>query len=233
MLIAAPLVLIFGALFMAADAVFQGIVERTLNIQPDVVISHIFFIGFFSLIVAGYLRGALIEGFALADGGAAAASAEVSVVPKDEIKPQVPSVTEIGDEEIHRTDEKPQAEEKRTWSWQNLDSSFLPKVFTLGAIDETIVRLAPDGAVAGFARRLPERYVHDPAHKALDAEAARSLAEARARDFGVDVQTRQSEDLGEEVVTFSSLVGASDQTSSMRFWQHSFSFVIGVINPGT
>jgi hypothetical protein len=61
------------------------------------------------------------------------------------------------------------------------------RLFTLGAIDETIVRLAPDGAVAGFARRLPERYVHDPARKALAAEAARALAEARARDLGVDV----------------------------------------------
>ena len=61
------------------------------------------------------------------------------------------------------------------------------RLFALGAIDETIVRLEPDGAVAGFARRLPERYVHDPARKALDADAARALAEARARDLGVDM----------------------------------------------
>ncbi len=39
--IAAPILLVFGALFVAADAVFQGIVEQTFNIQADVIVSHI------------------------------------------------------------------------------------------------------------------------------------------------------------------------------------------------
>ncbi|MGE5105154.1 MAG: lysostaphin resistance A-like protein [Betaproteobacteria bacterium] len=56
------------------------------------------------------------------------------------------------------------------------------RLFALGAIEETIIRLAPDGRPIGFARRLPEAYVRDAAHKALDAAAARALAEARARD---------------------------------------------------
>lgn len=60
-LIAAPLVFVFGALFVAADAVFQGIVEKTLNIQADIVVQHLFLIGFLSWVTAGYLRGALIE----------------------------------------------------------------------------------------------------------------------------------------------------------------------------
>lgn len=131
LLIAAPLVLIFGALFVAADAVFQNIVERTLNIQPDMVIAHVFFVGFFSWITAGYLRGSLIENFS-------SQPPEISVVPKEEIKPQVLSVTELKDEDAPKTEEKPKAEEKK-WSWQNLDSSFLPKVFTLGAIEVSIV----------------------------------------------------------------------------------------------
>lgn len=132
-LIAAPLVLIFGALFMAADAVFQGIVERSLNIEPDVVFSHIFLIGFFSWTIAGYLRGALIENFS-------GAAAETFNDLKDEIKPQVLSVTEIKDEtEAPKADEKPNAEEKKSWDWQNLESSVLPKVFTLGAIEVSIV----------------------------------------------------------------------------------------------
>jgi hypothetical protein len=62
------------------------------------------------------------------------------------------------------------------------------RLFTLGAIDETIVRLKPDGTPSGFARRLAEDYVHDAARKALDAADARTLAETRARaDFGIDV----------------------------------------------
>ncbi|HEY0457588.1 MAG TPA: DUF4173 domain-containing protein [Pyrinomonadaceae bacterium] len=131
-LIAAPILLIFGALFVAADAVFQGIVERTLNIQPDVVVSHIFFVGFFSWTIAGYLRGTLIENFSND-------VAETFLEPKDEIKPQVLSVTEIKDEEPPKPEEKPKTEEKKPWNWQNLDSSVLPKVFTLGAIELSVV----------------------------------------------------------------------------------------------
>ena len=131
-LIAAPILLVFGALFVAADAVFQNIVERTLNIQPDIVVSHIFFIGFFSWIIAGYLRGSLIQNFSND-------VAETFLEPKDEIKPQVPSVTEIKDEDPPKAEEQPKKEEKKSWSWQNLDNSALPKVFTLGAIEVSIV----------------------------------------------------------------------------------------------
>ena len=46
-LIAAPILLIFGALFVAADAVFQGIIEQTFNIRADIVFSHILLIGVF------------------------------------------------------------------------------------------------------------------------------------------------------------------------------------------
>ena len=62
------------------------------------------------------------------------------------------------------------------------------RLFTLGTIEETIVRLKPDGAAAGFSRRLAEDYVRDPARKALDAASARTLAETRARDdWGIDL----------------------------------------------
>lgn len=62
------------------------------------------------------------------------------------------------------------------------------RLFTLGAIDETVIRLKPDGTPDGFARRLPETYVRDAATKALDATSARKLAETRARDdWGIDL----------------------------------------------
>ncbi|HLX29666.1 MAG TPA: CPBP family intramembrane glutamic endopeptidase [Casimicrobiaceae bacterium] len=62
------------------------------------------------------------------------------------------------------------------------------RLFTLGEIDESTLRFAPDGTLVGFARRFPETYVRDAAHKALDAQSARALAESRARtDFGIDL----------------------------------------------
>ena len=61
------------------------------------------------------------------------------------------------------------------------------RLFTLGAIDETLIRLDPDGSPAGFTRRLPETYVREAGRKALDADAARTIAETRAHeDFGID-----------------------------------------------
>ena len=130
--IAAPLLLIFGALFVAADAVFEGLVQRSLNMNPDTVISHIFIVGVLSWAVAGYLRGSLIEGF----------SNEIKEnflipVKNEEIKPQTLSVTEIKDDEP-KADEKPQPEAKK-WSWQNFDNSVFPNAFTLGAIELSIV----------------------------------------------------------------------------------------------
>jgi hypothetical protein len=132
LLIAAPLLLIFGALFVAADAVFQGIVERTLNIQPDVLFSHLFLAGFLSWVIAGYLRGSLIESFSTD-------VAETFLENKEEAKPAVLSVTEIKEEETPKAEEKPKEPEKKKWQWQNFDNSFLPKAFTLGAIETSIV----------------------------------------------------------------------------------------------
>ncbi len=132
LIIATPLILIFGALFMAADAVFQGIIEKTLNIQFDVLVSHIFFIGFFAWAVAGYLRGSVIGSFAKESANNTANS----VVPKEEIKPQVSSVTEETKEETPKVE--PKKDEKKN-TWQNFDNSVLPSVFTLGTIEVSIV----------------------------------------------------------------------------------------------
>ena len=125
--IAAPILLIFGALFMAADAIFQGIIEETFRINPEILLTHVFLIGLFSWLVTGYLRGSLLGTFA-------------SETPKEksEIKTQTLSVTEIKDE---KTDEKEaKAPEKtKNWNWRNFDNSVLPKSLTLGAIETSIV----------------------------------------------------------------------------------------------
>ena len=130
--IVTPILLVFGALFMAADAVFQGIIERTFNVQPDVVVAHIFFTGFFSWIIAGYLRGSLIQNFS-------SETAETVSEPPAEIKAQMSSVTEIKDEESPKTAEEAKKAAPKSWNWQNLNNSALPSFLTLGAIEVSIV----------------------------------------------------------------------------------------------
>ncbi|HET6803648.1 MAG TPA: type II CAAX endopeptidase family protein [Casimicrobiaceae bacterium] len=86
------------------------------------------------------------------------------------------------------------------------------RLFTLGAIDEVVVRLKPDGTPAGFARRLPESYVRDAARKALDAGAARAIAETRAReDWHVDLAPYR-------------LLEQSQQTQTSGRVDHSFTY---------
>ncbi len=59
--IAAPLILIFGALFVAADAAYEGLVQRVFNIRPEIVFTHVLLFAMFSWMTAGYLSGILIK----------------------------------------------------------------------------------------------------------------------------------------------------------------------------
>jgi hypothetical protein len=59
-LLSLPLLLIFGALLMAADAVFNVIVTDVLRIDFRTLFMHAFVTGFCAWIVAGYLRGVLM-----------------------------------------------------------------------------------------------------------------------------------------------------------------------------
>jgi hypothetical protein len=61
-LIATPLILIFGALFMAADAVYEGWIKSVLNIDFEKFISHGLLFGFFAWTTAGYFRGIVFGG---------------------------------------------------------------------------------------------------------------------------------------------------------------------------
>lgn len=62
------------------------------------------------------------------------------------------------------------------------------RLFTPGAVDETLVRLKPDGTPAGFAHRIAETDVRAPERNALDSTVARTIAETKARDdWGVDL----------------------------------------------
>ncbi len=59
--IAAPLLLIFGALFAAADAVFENIIARTFNIDGLTVFSHVLLTAMFAWLVAGFLRWTFVK----------------------------------------------------------------------------------------------------------------------------------------------------------------------------
>ncbi|MCA1623872.1 MAG: DUF4173 domain-containing protein [Acidobacteria bacterium] len=124
--IATPILLIFGALFMAADAVFQGIIEQTFQINPEILFTHLLLIGFVSWVSAGYLRGSLVEAF--------------SREKTSEVKAQTISITEPAKNENENgaAEIKPQ-EETKNWEWRSFDNSVLPRVFTLGAIEVSIV----------------------------------------------------------------------------------------------
>jgi hypothetical protein len=52
-----PLLLVFGALLVAADAIFESIVSRILDFDFASLVMHAFLIAFFAWITAGYLRG--------------------------------------------------------------------------------------------------------------------------------------------------------------------------------
>ena len=133
-LIAVPLLLIFGALFVAADAAFEGLVKRVFNVNFDTVLSHIFLTGFLSWLAAGYLRGTLVEPFS---GAAAAISVVPAPEPESDIVPSPPSVTELpSDEPQAKAETEP---EKKPRDWQNYDNSWLPKGFTLDSVEIGVV----------------------------------------------------------------------------------------------
>ena len=59
LLIAAPLVAVFGALFMSADAVFANLVRSVVRIDVDRVASHLLLFAVSAWVATGYLRGFL------------------------------------------------------------------------------------------------------------------------------------------------------------------------------
>jgi len=79
--IAVPMVILFGALFMSADAVFQRLVSSAFHVDPEKSGSHLFFI-----VVCAWLAGGFLRSIATPEPAAAGES-----------KPLFPlGITEIG-----------------------------------------------------------------------------------------------------------------------------------------
>ncbi len=140
--IALPLVLIFGALFAAADAAFENFANRAINFDLETVGSHIFLTAIFAWLSAGYFRGILTEPFAEKFG-------YVSPIPKD-VEPNAEFVGPLPNdatvlEHINRSDppDKAAAEEEsptqKKRNWLDLNNSRVPPVFTLGKIETVII----------------------------------------------------------------------------------------------
>ena len=149
--IALPLLLIFGGLFMAADAVFEGMVNRAINFDLETVVSHVVLTSVLAWLTAGYLRGT-ITAFPFVSSTAApeatAANADEtssSFVSKVAAEPGEAGVTLPNDasilEHINRSDPPniESAEPKKKRDWQNFDNSVVPSVFTLGAVETIII----------------------------------------------------------------------------------------------
>src|SRR5690606_16842461 len=167
--IALPLFVIFGALFMAADAAFENFANRALYFEVDTVISHVMISALLAWLTAGYFRGTLIEHFA-----AKAAEAAVSTIPKANAKAESAEKDNSGSrvdrftaepakdtalpnnatvvEHINKTDEPNRvdsetaggngqgpAAESMKRDWQNWDNTRFPQVFTLGTVELVII----------------------------------------------------------------------------------------------
>ena len=159
--IALPLLLIFGALFMAADAAYEGMINRALNFDLDKVVSHILLTSAFAWLTAGYFRGATARFGAFYPAGAGASAATsaasgttaadtnetgTSYVEKVAAEPAedsngLPDSASIL-EHINRSDPPNAAAETpaaKIRDWQNIDNSKFPSVFTLGTVETVII----------------------------------------------------------------------------------------------
>lgn len=162
--IALPLVFIFGALFMSADAAFEASVNRIINIDLSMVAGHVVLTSAFAWLSAGYFRGALkrftIDPLPAEEVPAAAKVDEAQESSDGSFVDRMTAEAAITDEHvidspvvkhINRSD-PPAAKEpvlfenivanpsvpsfkSRLGKWQNIDNSKLPTVFTLGTVE--------------------------------------------------------------------------------------------------
>ncbi|MEO8648664.1 MAG: DUF4173 domain-containing protein [Acidobacteriota bacterium] len=154
--IALPLVLIFGALLSAADAAFEGLVNRVVNFDLVNVISHVMLTSLFAWLTAGYLRGGLVVPIAakekakdvsspIPSSSEMVSAADPSFVQKVKDEPSEYEVSLPNNatilEHINRSDPpnqvEPAAEKKR--DWQNFENTSFPRAFTLGSVEAVII----------------------------------------------------------------------------------------------
>ena len=167
--IALPLLLIFGGLFMAADAAYEGMINRAFNFEIDEVVSNVLLTSVFAWLTAGYFRAAttrfgVFHPAAAESVNANASEGEAGATEKENGRSYVQKVaSEPGEEptvlpnnasvveHINETDDAPPVETPVGTSvvtpaassslrdWQNIDNSKFPSVFTLGTVEIVII----------------------------------------------------------------------------------------------
>ncbi|MFT3744023.1 MAG: DUF4173 domain-containing protein [Pyrinomonadaceae bacterium] len=151
--IVTPLLLIFGGLFVAADAVYAGWVQRVFNIKPEIIVTHVILTSLFAYLSAGYLRGVLMQDALL---GVPTSEAPVSIIEPEvqaadsskDSSPHLPNNLTVL-EHINLSDPPnqpppPQAEappkaEPSKWDWAKFDNTVLPGGLTLGSVEIAVV----------------------------------------------------------------------------------------------
>ena len=153
--IAAPLILIFGGLFMAADAAYEGLVQRVFNIRPEIVFTHILLFSIFGWLSAGYLRGVLLTNVASVDPkpGDEASDGDPNLSPVDNMRaeagesPSEPAkqpldprtYQHIGRSQPARNRPRSDKKEAKPWNWVSFDNTVMPPVFTLGTVEVGVI----------------------------------------------------------------------------------------------
>ncbi len=168
LLVATPLLLVFGALFMAADTVYDGWVRRLLNVDFETIFSHGALFTLFAWLTAGYFRGVVFG------GTVPAAESSLSIIvgdgPKSGGSPVDRMSAESGEHPVVLPDNKTVVEyintsdspsqetpaekdsstsstnadggantsSKPKWTWANIDNSIVPG-FTLGRVEVGII----------------------------------------------------------------------------------------------
>lgn len=151
--IALPLVLVFGVLFMAADAAYEGLVNRAINFDLENLVSHVLLTSLFAWLTAGYLRGAIgmnpvsaaaarpvpaSDAEVTSDGFDSTYVEKVAAEPADDSASLPDHATIL--EHINRSDPPQElVAGPRKRDWQNFDNSVLSPVFTLGTVETVII----------------------------------------------------------------------------------------------
>jgi len=156
--IATPLVLVFGGLFVAADAAYQGLVTRVLDIDPTTIFTHALPFAVFAWLSMGYLRGVLIrpigaaeielindDGETLRPGSitfsdVAREEGELPVtLPDDRFVVDHLRISDPSSTEGKSTDPEPATDDKKEWKWADLNNGLLPAAFTLGTTEVAVI----------------------------------------------------------------------------------------------
>ncbi|MBA3769434.1 MAG: DUF4173 domain-containing protein [Blastocatellia bacterium] len=157
-LVAAPLVLIFGGLFMAADAMYEGWVKASFNVNLDEFITHLLLFSFFAWTTAGYFRGIVFLGTEKIVEGAS------PIPPHDDTPTTESRVEKVREESGEHAITLPESrtvvehlnapdmpagassipegsestDEKKAWNWATLDNTIVPG-FRLGRVEVGVI----------------------------------------------------------------------------------------------